>query len=69
MDPRADLCGGIYDLSLPIYALSDKIVAQVGDSASDWQAMESRINGFLEEERVRTVMLQEYLKALAVHTE
>jgi len=68
VDPRADLCGGIYDLSLPIYALSDKIVAQ-GDSASDWQAMESRINGFLEEERVRTVMLQEYLKALAVHTE
>ena len=39
------------------------------DAGLDVDALEDRINNFLEAEQVCSVMLQDYLKALAVHTE
>ena len=71
VDPRIELASGLYDLDND--AVPYKRTA-VGTESSDeikydWQSVEDRTSAFFEKEGVKCVMLRDYLKALAVHTE
>lgn len=71
VDPREELACGLYDLDND--ALPSRRSA-VGTESSDeikydWQSVEDRTSAFFEKEGVKCVMLRDYLKALAVHTE
>ena len=71
VDPREELASGLYDLDTDAVPTKSTAVGtqSSGGMKNDWQSVEDRTNAFFETEGVKCVMLREYLKALAVHTE
>lgn len=75
-DPRDDLRAGIFDVSIASVSVSDagsrlqmSRGSNQGSIGDELRLTELRINQFLENESVRPVMLQDYLKALGVFEE
>ena len=78
-DPRSDLRAGVFDVSIASASISADAgttnrlqmsrSSNQGSIGDELRLTELRINQFLENERVRPVMLQDYLKALGVFEE
>ena len=71
VDPREELASGHYDINFEVVKISSEAVGIEPSECNKntLQQAEERINSFLKVEDVKCVMLQDYLKALAVHTE
>lgn len=76
-NPRDDLRNGIFDVKIPVMVKGKSAASasttgphnENGADSIDLKGIEQRVNGFLEDECVHTVMLQDYLKALGTYTE
>ena len=70
-DPREDLASGYYDFQNEYSPI--KCTLEDSESSccltNDLQLLEKRLDNFFDAEGVHCVMLQDYLKALSLHTE
>ena len=76
-NPRDDLRNGVFDVTIPAMVKGNSAASasttepdnENGADFIDLKGIEQRVNGFLDDECVHTVMLQDYLKALGTYTE
>ena len=78
-NPRNDLRAGVFDVTIPTLVKGNSVTSasslttglenENGGDCNALKDIEQRVNRFLDNECVHTVMLQDYLKALGTYTE